>query len=114
MSSAKPHKDAYTESEFHKVVAQYLGDDNPISGGLGFDTKHPIIINESDPAKAAFWEDVVIKIIAKMQKDEYTLLGTAIISENDRMLARHRVTWSQSKDNVVDYYFDVNAAFAED
>ena len=91
-------------------MLESTGTEVPISGGMGQSADDPIVIEDTDPAKSAYWEHEVIKFISRMKGVGYQFEGTEMFSKNDRTLEIFKISWEGDEDSYYNFYFDVTAA----
>jgi hypothetical protein len=88
----------------------------PISGGYGTSENEPIFINETDPARSAYWIGQVVFFVEDVdpeaKKVEYA--GNTIMHINDRDIEKYTISItfkSRLEDKTFhydkDYYFDI-------
>jgi hypothetical protein len=86
------------------------GVDIPISGGSGLSREDPIVIEDTDPAKSAFWEHQVVGFIYRMREEEWSFEKSTVETINGRQIEQFKITRSGDIDNYYNFYFDVTAA----
>lgn len=95
-------------NKYRKDILEQTGVDVPISGGLGQSKDDPIIIEEKDPSKSAYWEHEVIGFIAMMRGQKYSFVGAKTFELNGRMLEQFKIEWEGDDENYYNFYFDIS------
>jgi hypothetical protein len=83
----------------------------PISGGLGNSIEDPIKINESDPAKSAYWISEVVGFIAMMTGEKIELVQSAIIRQGEKTIEQYKIAKDSDPDGYYNYYFDISKSY---
>ena len=97
-------------TKIRKDALEITGVDMPISGGTGGSQEDPIIIEDTDPSKSAYWEWQVVGFIARMRGDEIKFEKATLFDVGGRKIEQFKITRIGDDENFYNYYFDVTAA----
>lgn len=90
------------------------GVDMPISGGSGSTKDDPIIINEPDSARSAYWVEQVVGFIHRMRGENYKFEKSTISDYKDRVIEQYKISREGDDDFLYNYYFDVSAVYDDE
>ena len=93
-----------------KDALEITGIDMPISGGSGLSRESPIIIEDRDPAKSAYWEHQFVGFIYQMRSESWKFEKATVESVGDRLIEQFKITRSGDDNNYYNFYFDVTDA----
>lgn len=99
-------------SQIRKDIANYSGSDIPISGGGGNSRDNPIIINEPDPSKSAYYIQQVVWFINYMQGEDWEFVESNILNIDGNIIEQYKISRNSDIDNYYNYYFDISASYS--
>lgn len=97
-------------AQIRRDALELLGVDMPISGGGGNSRNSPIVIEDADPSRSAYWEHQVIGFIYSMRGVDYKFEKATMEEHEGRIIEQYKLSRPDDEENYYNYYFDVTAA----
>ena len=85
----------------------------PISGGSGFSRDDPIVIEDTDPSRSAYWEHQVVGFIYSMRGEGWKFEKATIENRDGKRIEQFKFSREGDDENYYNYYFDVSASIKE-
>lgn len=93
-----------------KDALELTGIDMPISGGSGLSRDDPIVIEDADSAKSAYWEHQVVGFIYLMRGEDWKFERSTVQTLGNKTIEQFKLTRSGDDSNHYNFYFDVTAS----
>jgi hypothetical protein len=92
-------------------ILEYMGQDVPISGGMGLSIDDPIVIEETNSSKYVKLEYLILDFLAHMRETKYKLENQEVLEKDGRMIDRLEIVWEDKGDSLYSFYFDITASY---
>ena len=109
MSSKNP----LVAERVRKDALELTGINMPISGGSGFSRDDPIVIDDPDPAKSAYWEHQVVGFIYRMRGEGWKFEKATMENIGDRVIEQFKISVDGDNDYCYNFYFDVTPSMGK-
>lgn len=88
--------------------------DMPISGGDGSSKDTPIVIEDKDPSRSAYWEHQVVGFIQRMRNEDYKFEKATVEHYEGKAIEQYKLSREGDDDFFHNYYFDVTLSLGGD
>ena len=96
-----------------KDALELTGVDMPISGGSGLSRDDPIVIEDKDPARSAYWEHQVVGFIYRMRGQSWRFEKATIESYNGKEIEQFKVSVEGDDEHYYNFYFDISRSMRQ-
>ena len=103
-----------TAQNVRKDALEITGIDMPISGGSGFSRDDPIVIDDTDPSRSAYWEHQVVGFIYNMRGQAWQFEKATIEAYKGKTIEQFKISRSGDNDNYYNFYFDITKSINEE
>lgn len=104
--------DSLTASQIRKDGLRITGIEMPIAGGDGSTKDNPIIIEDTDPSRSAYWEHQVVGFIQRMRNENYKFEKATVEDYDGKTIEQYKLSREGDDEFFYNYYFDVSLSQA--